>query len=382
VAAPLELWGSELSPFSLKTRAALDWAERAYVWLPADGSRWRNLRAAWRIERAKRARTAVRHPATTALDEYPLVPFLLDRDRVYYDSTAIVRWLDAGLVPDDPATAFVAALVDEAFDEVGLYVAHHHRWVVSAVTNDAGRRLAREMRNHLPPGAGPWLAEWFSRRQVRRLPYLFSVALARPGDVGLPAARRPPSRPGFPPTHALLEEIWARWLDAVERILVGRPFLLGERFTIADAAVYGAFGMNLADPTAAERMRARAPVTHAWLERVRARGHVGSRGPVGLHADLGALLIAIRTVFVPLMRQNEAAWEAARARGETRFNESAFDAGTSLYDGTLLGRPFRAVAKTFQVQVWRELRAAWAQLADADRRRVHDVAGGQPLEPA
>ena len=48
----------------------------------------------------------------------------------------------------------------------------------------------------------------------------------------------------------------------------------------------------------------------------------------------------------------------ARAAGETRFNEAAFDAGRALYDGTLLGRPFRSVAKTFQVRVWRDLRAA------------------------
>ena len=49
-------------------------------------------------------------------------------------------------------------------------------------------------------------------------------------------------------------------------------------------------------------------------------------------------------------------------RGERLFNERAFDAGRALYDGTLLGKPFRAVAKTFQVRVWRELQAAWLAL--------------------
>lgn len=383
------LWGSELSPFSLKARALLDWAELSYTWLPDGGSRWENLRAAWRVEWAKRTRRAVRFPATTALDEYPLVPFLLDGAVVYYDSTALARWIDArhppaggSLVPDDPAAAFVAALIDEAFDEVGLYVAHHFRWVVSATTNDAGRRLAREMRRHLPPGAGPLVAWWFPRRQVRRLPYLFSVAPDRPARPLPAAALGPPTRAGFPPTHALLEEIWTQWIDAVERILATRPYLLGARFTLADASVYGAFGMNLADPTAAERMRARAPATYAWLGRVRDRRHVGSRGAVGLHAELTPLLRALRTVFVPLMVQNERAWQDARARGETVFNEAAFDAGRALYDGTLLGRPFRSVVKTFQVQVWRELHAAWIGLGADDRARVAGVAGGQPLEPA
>lgn len=386
--APRALWGSELSPFSLKARALLDWVALPYEWLPADGSRWTNLRAWWRIERAKRTRTAIRFPATTPLDEYPLVPFLVDRDAVHYDSTAIARWIDARhparggrLVPDDPACAFVASLVDEAFDELGLYVVHHFRWVVSAETNDAGRRLARELRRHAPPGCGPLVAWWFPRRQVRRLPYLFSVAPERAASGRLPEALLPPTRPGFPPTHALLEEIWTRWIDAVESVLATRPFLLGERFTLADASVYGAFGMNLADPTADERMRIRAPRTHAWLESIRHRAHVGSRGEVALHADLGPLLRTLRHTFVPLMIQNARAWEAATLRGETLFNERAFDAGRALYDGTLLGQPFRSVAKTFQVQVWRELEAAWAALTDASRARVVEVAGGQPLDP-
>ena len=42
----------------------------------------------------------------------------------------------------------------------------------------------------------------------------------------------------------------------------------------------------------------------------------------------------------------------------------------ALYDGTLLGRPFRAVVKTFQVAVWRELCVQWDALAETDREYV------------
>ena len=82
---------------------------------------------------------------------------------------------------------------------------------------------------------------------------------------------------------------------------------------------------------------------------------------------------AIAGTFVPLMAQNEAAYHAARAAGETLFNEAAFDRRRALYEGTLLGLPFRSVVKTFQVQVWRELRAAWAMLdapARTELRRI------------
>lgn len=378
----LALWGSELSPYALKLRACLDVAGVPYAWLPADGGRLQNLRVNARVEWAKRTRAVARYPGLDPLDEYPLVPFLLEDDRrVYYDSSALARWIDARypgpdgpLVPADPALAFAAQLVDEAFDELGLYLVHHNRWVVSARTNDAGARLARELRRVFPPGLGRIVDRTFSERQVRRLPYLFSVA-PHGFSVGLRPALTPPAPAGFPPTHDLLADAWTRCLAAVETVLARRPFLLGERFTLADAGVYGQLGMNLADPTAAADIRARAPATFAWLERIRDRGHVRCRGEIGLHADLEDLFAFIGDTFVPLMRQNARAHADAVARGERVFNERAFDARRALYDGVLLGRPFRSVAKTFQVRVWREIEAAWAALGADERERLGVVVG-------
>jgi glutathione S-transferase len=270
------------------------------------------------------------------------------------------------LIPTDPAVAFVARLIDEAFDEFGLYMVHHNRWVMSATTNDAGARLAGEFRRVFPPGVGGIVRRRFSERQVRRLPYLFSVA-PHGFSAGVRGALTPPAPAGFPPTHAILDDAWTAFLAAIEPVLSGRRFLLGDGFTIADAGMYGQLGMNLADPTAAEDIRRRAPKTFAWLNAIRARRHVGTSGTPVLAADLGALLAVIGRTFVPLMQQNERAYELACARGETLFNEPAFDRGRALYDGELLGRPLRAVVKTFQVRVWRELRAAWTAL-DRDAR--------------
>lgn len=370
----LAVWGSELSPFALKLRACLDWARLPYEWLPAEGGRLRNVRANWLVERAKRTRTVERYPALDPLDEYPLVPFLIEDDRrVLYDTSALAQWIDdrhpaphGRLVPADPAVAFLARLLDEAFDEVGLYLVHHHRWVTSARTNDAGARLAREFRRVLPPGTGWIMERRFSERQVRRLPYLFSVAPAG-FSVGLRPALTPPALAGFPPTHAIIDETWRAFLAALESVLARRPFLLGDGFTLADAGVYGQLAMNLADPSAADEMRRCAPKTTAWLEAIRARRHADASGTPVLAADLADLVGVVRRTFVPLMRQNEGAYEDARARGETLFNEPAFDQRRALYDGTLLGKPFRSVVKTFQVRVWRDLRAAWHAL-DADAR--------------
>jgi glutathione S-transferase len=377
------IWGSELSPYSLKLRALCDAAGLAYRWLPAEGGRWEVTRAALRLEWAKRRRRVRRYPAMTALDEYPLVPYLFTEAGIFYDSSSLARWLDDGhrpaagpLVPEDPALAFVAQVLDEAFDEFGLYLVHHQRWVVSARRNDAGERVAAEFALLLPPGLGPRFAERFARRQVRRLPYLFSVAAPGLTLDGVTRERTPPARAGFPPTHALLEESWAEYVGAVEEVLAAQPYLLGGRFTLADASAYGCLGMNLKDPETAERLRARAPSTDRWLRAIRDGDAPRASGALVLSPLLRRLLAIVARTFVPLMRRNDAAYEAARGRGETLFNEPAFDRGRALYDGELLGHPFRAVVKTFQVQVWRDLRATWDGLSPAARARVAELFSG------
>jgi hypothetical protein len=128
--------------------------------------------------------------------------------------------------------------------------------------------------------------------------------------------------------------------------------------------------MNLADPTASNRMRERAPVTHAWLRAIRDGAGLARPGPLQLTPALRPLLEVVAATFDPLMRQNAEAYEVARKGGETLFNESAFDRGRACYDGELLGRPFRSVAKTFQVRVWREICNAWSALPEDARAQV------------
>lgn len=369
--APCVVWGAELSPFVLKLEALLRFAGVPFRRLPRDGGRIENARAAALVERAKRNRTARRPPATDPLDEYPLVPFLITSTReVLFDTSALALWLDENyppvdgpLLPDDPVLRFAARLIDEAFDEVGLYLVHHNRWKLAATDNARpGRRLAREYARHLPPGTGRAFAIWFERRQVRRLPYLFSVAPPGYRVDGLTPAMTPPSRERFPSTHDLLEEIWRRWVDGCDAVLRAQPFLLGDRFTVADASVYGQLSMNLTDPAAARALRERSPITFDWLRSIRDGKHVAARGGLRLSSNLTPLLTAVADVFPPLMQANLRAWEAAVHAGATRFNESAFDADECLYDGEMLGRPYRSVAKAFQVRTWRDLCAEWAVL--------------------
>ena len=155
---------------------------------------------------------------SASLDEYPSVPFYTEDGRnFFYDSTGLAQHLDVHpdrhsvpLVPAEPQLAFVCQLIDEAFDEFGLYMVHHMRWVGSARTTPMGQMTARELRKLMPLGLHQVPARRLPGRQVRRCPYLFSVAPEN-FDAGVSSARTPPSRPGFPPTHELLDLAWRPW---------------------------------------------------------------------------------------------------------------------------------------------------------------------------
>ena len=373
------IWGSELSPFSIQVRAMCQYMGFSFDWLPDGGGTIQGFRAYGRVVGLTGDRLPLTYPEKTELSWYPSVPFMFaDDGSNFYDSTAFAHWLDdqhstasRRLIPEDPLCAFVTRIIDEYFDEFGLYVAHHMRWVASARQNNAGERLAKEFFGFLPAWARRPFGQWFSRRQVRRLPYLFSVAREGWSLQGMSPGLTPPARKGFPPTHALLEGVFFRELQRIEAVLEERPFLFGSVFTLADASVYGELGINAHDPEACEMMGERAPLTLAWLRRIDA-GELGALedGAPPAPADVALLrpmLEDVVDIFIPLMEQNEAAYERCIAAGQTRFNEPAFDAGEALYDGELMGVPFRSVVKTFQVEVWRRLKGEYAAL-DANAR--------------
>lgn len=154
---PWVLWSPSLSPYALKVEALLRRAGVPHRWLPESGTRMEALRHLNRRRRVVGGSLPLTWPRLTELDEFPQVPFLFGPEgENLYDSSAIGAWLAQrpGAIPaarallpdDDPAVRFAVRLLDEALDEVGLYLVHHNRWVFAARDNGAGLRLAREMR--------------------------------------------------------------------------------------------------------------------------------------------------------------------------------------------------------------------------------------------
>lgn len=359
--AEFDLWGSKLSPFSNKAEACLAYAGKSYRRLPAEGGKVRNMLVIRKIERAKKKQTIYRYPRMTSLDEYPLVPLLLESGGgIQYDTSGIARWLDERrdtglpLWPEDPLLSFIAQLIDEAFDEFVLYILHYQRWVVSVKSTWATKELYKEFKNvpFLPKPDEFMLG--FAKRQIKRLPYTMSVA-PFDGETSVPSDFRPPEMEGWPETYTMLSCAWERYLHGLETVLAQQPWLLGERFTIADASAFGGLAALQFEPDTLVDIEQRAPATLHWVNRIRVGEHVASAGELAWNERLIPLLNIIMETFVPLMQQNETAYKAWLDKGEVLFNEAAHDEGKALYEGELLGYPFRMVVKTFQVQVWQDI---------------------------
>lgn len=384
------IWGSELSPFHLKIVSCLRYLQLPFHTQPKDGP-WRDaFRAQLNVQAVKRKLTPLTRPHMSEDDEFPLVPYVFSPSgNSFYDSTAIALWFDEKISaphqsltrPNTALAHFLISLIDEYADEFGLYMVHHMRWTVSAEDNTAGERLGQEFRPLIGP-AHRILANQFPRRQVKRLPYLFSVA---PDGVSqtctLPKRLQPPRHAAkgignFEATHAFLETAFDNLLSALDDALISEHhYLFGTQFSLADASIAGQLGMNLTDPSAAQHIQQRTPKVYGWLQRIY-RGEFTRPSTVSAfefdqrHASL---LTEINRVFIPLMEQNKAAYQHHKNAGETLFNERAFWQGRALYHGVIDNTPFTHVAKSFQVKTWNTLLDKWHCLSDDERQQIHTV---------
>ncbi len=368
------LMTSALSPFSLKIQACLAYTGHTAKSLPGEGGKLENTLQAIKVEIAKRKKTIYKYPKMTELDEYPGVPYLIEPSgRVQYDSSAISRWLDTQnspiqgrkLWPVNPELQFIAQLIDEAGDDFMIHLAHHLRWFHSAKSNDAGQRLYTEFSRFPLVSLLKKFPIGFSQRQVRRLPYLFSMP-PQNTQQNVPRYLTAPIKAGWPETHTLLDQLWHDCIRSLDDIVRHQPYLLGDSFTISDASIYGMFGMLLDDPAAEQNMLKHTPALHKWLWKIKNNQHKDdmneSESNLRISDKLVNFLDIIMNTFVPLMKQNETAYSLYKSQGQTLFNEEAWRKDQALFEGILMGHPFKTVTKTFTVQVWRDLKENWQSL--------------------
>ncbi|MEW6272047.1 MAG: glutathione S-transferase family protein [Thermodesulfobacteriota bacterium] len=222
----LTLYQFEISPFCDKVRRILN-----------------VKRVPYRIEEVPPSKTLTvvrRHNAAGKL------PLLIDEGRVVADSTDIAHYLEQRfpeppLVPEEPRQRALCHVLEDWADE-SLYF------------------YEMRLRFTLPHNA---------RRFVPELVKYESSLVQRVAPLALPLVlRRTVAAQGVgrKPVADVLRDV-ERHLDALAGLLQSGPFLLGERLTLADIAVFAQlFCIRATDEGG--RMVAARPTVAAWLERV------------------------------------------------------------------------------------------------------------------
>jgi glutathione S-transferase len=306
---PYRIFGSELSPYSIKVRSYFRYKRIPHRWVARDSSNQEEFQR---------------------LAKLPLVPLVVAADgRTWQDSTPIIEHFETlypepSIQPADPALAFLSALIEEYGDEWGNKPMFHYRWFYEADQRSAAERLARSMMPGLDEAGVAGAMEMVRSRMVPRL------ALVGSSDA----------------TKDQIEGSLLRQLDILERHLAPRPYLFGGRPAFGDFGLFAQLHQCSTDPTPGALLRARAPAVLAWIGRMLdpvAEG--GFEAWPALAPTLAPLLRdEVGAVFLP--------WSVANAR--------ALAAGEAQLALELDGKPFCQEPQKYHAKSLAALRARYA----------------------
>jgi glutathione S-transferase len=274
------IFGSELSPYSVKVRSYFRYKALAHEWLP---------------------RSPANQGEFQKYAKLPLVPLVVTPEgESVQDSTPIIERFEAAnpepsILPDDKALAFLSALIEEYADEWGNKWMFHYRWAYQPDCWATAERIAQQMMEAQGTLAVAQARAAVAERMTGRLGFVGSNETTRP----------------------LIEASFKRALEILNGHLATRPYVLGGRPAMADFGLWGQFYELATDPTPGAIMRASAPNVMAWVGRMLAPK---AEGPfeswATLASGLGPLLAEeVGGRFLPWSTANAAAIE----KGEKTF---------------------------------------------------------------
>jgi glutathione S-transferase len=313
VTTPYRIFGIELSPYSVKVRSYF---------------RYKGIPHEWVVRHMGNMSEFQKHA------KLPLVPLVITPEGDgLQDSTPILEQMEQifpepALQPADAALGFLSALIEEYADEWGNKPMFHYRWWYEPDQKSAAERIARANLPGAPDDAVQKLAASLEQRMVPRLSFVGSNQ----------------------DTREQIEASFRRQLAILEPHLARRSYLFGGRPCLADFGLFAQLYECSIDPTPGTVMRAHAPRTLGWIERMLAPEAKGDFEPwSSLAATLEPLLAQeVAGLFLP--------WSAANAR--------ALGAGQAEFEVALEGRPFRQQTQKYHARSLAVLKSRYAKLAE------------------
>jgi glutathione S-transferase len=331
--ALLRIVGAPGSPYSRKLRAVLRYRRIPHVWVQAGSAQAKALPRP-RVE---------------------LLPQLVfpGAKEALTDSSPLIRRLETthagrSVIPDDPALAFLDALLEDYADEWLTKPMFHYRWAYAADVAQAAAILPRWRRTDAPESEALELGKLFAARQIGRL-----------GVVGSNARTGP-----------VIEASYRRLLERLDARLREAPFVFGARPAAADFGLYGQLTQLAAfDPTPRALALELAPRVVAWVDLVEELSGLEPRDGDWLPREaaspaLRALYGEVGRVYAPFLLAN--------ADAVTR--------GAETLKCSIDGQPYEQRPFAYQAKCLHWLREGYAALAPADRAWVDGFLAGSGCE--
>ena len=193
-----------------------------------------------------------------------IVPVLLTpQEEVLQDSTPIIEWLEErflekAVIPDDSRLAFLMWLLEEFADEYMPRIHMHTRWGNEQNQQAVSHRIGRGLAYAVPDASVGDLATFILSRQKG-----FNKHLGLTDRV-----------------RANMDQQVVDLLTLLDKHFLYYQFLLGDKPSMADFALYGSLKVHLySDPNSKETMEVHGPRTCDWIETITAFGD--TRGCVG-----------------------------------------------------------------------------------------------------
>ena len=232
------IYGNELSPYSVKVRSYFRYKKIKHEWIE------RNLK---------------NQKAFNKLAKIQIIPLVhCPNGEVLQDSTPIIlkmeeEFKNKPVVPKEPALAFLSRLVEEYADEWAVKHMCHYRWHYEENLDAAGKRFAKLFVPEIIQQI-IWLRPFFLNKAANAFKARMSKRLWVVGSNDV--------------TGISIEESFKNLIDLLDKHLETRPYIFGNRPSIADFALWGHIYNANSDVTANELIQERAPKLNNWIERM------------------------------------------------------------------------------------------------------------------
>ena len=215
---------------------------------------------------------------------------ILPDGRWMTDTTRMIDWFEQrlpgpGLMPADPLQRFLCLLLEDWADEWWWRPAMHYRWHYAEGARFASWHLAEELLGAVP---GPVGLKRLYLQQRQRAGYTTGDGMCADNVVAVEAGV-------------------ARLLAMLQSIFSTRPFLFGDRPSLADIGFSGPFFRHLAlDPVPLEIIRQQAPAVLEWVARLwnTRLSDCASVWDNGIPEDVFSLLDDIGSGYLPYLCAN------------------------------------------------------------------------------